>query len=165
MMLAWSFKPIWSYSVLKLGKRDENRSRPVNYRGPVLLHSSGPQVRADFELSRAAAARMGGIDPATIPDQADLPHRALVGVARVAACRWFDGVPLVEPEAIEITRRVVVQAHGWKIRGCYVVELADVDRLPTVPYNGFLGLWKVDPTRLGAHEAVYRAAWRARGGA
>lgn len=163
-MLAWSFKPIWAHSVLELGKRDENRSRPVNYRGPVLLHSSGPQARADFELSRAAAARMGGVDPAAIPDQRDLPHRALVGAARVVGCRWFDFYE-DEPAEIEITRRVVVYAHGWKIRGCYVVELADVERLPTVPIAGFLGLWKVDPARLGAHAAVYRAAWRARGGA
>lgn len=32
-------------------------------------------------------------------------------------------------EAIEITRRVVVQAHGWKIRGCYVSYLGTAEIL------------------------------------
>ena len=79
-----------------MGKNLENRTWSTSYRGPLLIHASRTILREDF-LALCSIARKLGLDPDAIPEPADLPRQAAVGVCMLVdvvtrhRSPWFSG--------------------------------------------------------------------------
>lgn len=85
---ALSLRQPWAWAILHAGKRIENRSRRTHYRGEFLIHASSSYK---FRIYNAAVEFIREIRPdLTVPAWEQLPHGAIVGVARVAACIEVD---------------------------------------------------------------------------
>lgn len=159
-MRALSFRQPWAWSILEIPeddgpKRDENRDWPnCRYRGPVLLHASKGCTRQEYAdavrsimLMREDMRRHGelaGASRLVVPPLDEQPRGALLGIARIVGAERH-------PE-YEIGYR------GFKLAGALGLRLADVRKLPRVPYLGMLGFFNVD-LRGSQHEAAYLAAW------
>lgn len=84
-LVDWPFKPIWSYSVLELGKRDENRSRLVGQLR-VLTADAAARSKLLLALEERERLRVEQIEAAKVfllqpGDATDTPLLALAGAA------------------------------------------------------------------------------------
>lgn len=124
-MLALSLRQPWLHTILKLGKRVENRTWSTPYRGPILLHASKGMTKAEYyavvEFVRRAFP--GRELEWSFPGYAELPRGGIVGRARIVDC-------------------VTEHASPWFF-GPYGFVLDDVAELPFVACSGALGLFKV----------------------
>ncbi len=170
---ALSLREPWLWAIFDAGKRVENRVWNLSYRGPVLLHASAGMLNYEFHEARQwmvrrgfarhpdiplgtmsdVALRVAGIDPEKLPlfpEMADLQRGGIVGRARI--------VDVLPPSAPKTHKALTL--HGalketdakprapWHVPSQYGFVLADVEKLPFVPYKGSQRLFNVPATRL-----------------
>lgn len=159
-MKALSVRQPWMWTITEIPedsgpKRTENRGWDgCGYRGPVLLHASKGCTRAEYQQALESIAEMrqdmrergeiGSEETIVIPTLSEQPRGVLLGIARIVGASRH-------PEY----RRGY---HGYRIAGALGLELADVRKLPPVPYSGMLGFFGVN-LRGCQHEDAYKAAW------
>ena len=171
-MKAISLSRPWSYTILRLGKPLENRSRKdgrmpsiCRHRGPLLLHAakSWDKKAADWMLDH------GLVDP----DQDDAlwsllnnPNRHTAG-AIVGRCRaighidpadetvWVATADWQTTEQEEEAGRIAAELDMRWWMGGYALLLADVVAFEEpIPCRGMLGLWTPPDDVLRALEAA-----------
>lgn len=111
-------------------KNIENRSKPISYRGPVLIHAGAAPPRAAYDLNVETVGIMGGPGtPRRLYEHAQFG--CFLAIARIVGCELVT-------TATGPTRKVQIHTNGK---------------------TGFLGLWTVEAWRLGARREVYETAW------
>lgn len=153
-MKALSIRQPWLWAILEGEKHVENRDwAGCSYRGPILLHASKGCTRDEYEDAqesiidmRADMRRRGEIGPdlIAIPPLKEQPRGVLVGVARIIGATRHPEYP--------------TGYHGYRIAGALGLELADVRKLPPIPFKGMLNFFSVFLTGL-EHAEAYSAAW------
>ena len=141
---SWSFQQPWLHAVLALGKRCDNRPRPVAYRGEVLLHASSTGTRKAYA---EACERIGRVVGRSCAGHLTFVG-GICGIARIVDCHP-PGSLLLRGERWYMPERDGVPQYG--------IILADVAPLPFTACKGALGLWSYEP-RGELLEAV--EAWR-----
>ena len=124
-MRALTLRPVWAYSVARLGKRIENRTwePPSIVRGQRIAIHAGLRKADRAERETVAVLRALGY---VVPD--DLPRGCVVAVARIAGWRH--------------SSRPEVDGGWWIGPGGW--ELDDVGTLASpVPCKGLLGVWEL----------------------
>ena len=122
-MLGLSIRQPWLHAILNQGKDVENRSWRSTVRGTILLHASSmrptKQAMADW---RQACSEAGVEVPAGV-HAGDFRLGGFIGMATIVDC---------------------VDRHEspWFV-GAYAFVLADVRKLPFMPYSGRLGFFDV----------------------
>jgi hypothetical protein len=154
-MRALSIRQPWLWAILQADKRVENRDwAGCEYRGPVLLHASKSCGKREFEDAVDAIEEMRadlGLGYLDVPPLQQLERGCLCGIARIVnATRHPESWP---------DSRWLVQS-GFRIAGALGLELADVRRLPPVPFKGALGFFHVALESATPHKATYEGAWR-----
>lgn len=127
-MRCLSIRPPWSLVVADGRKTLENRPRPTQIRGEVLIHSS---LRYDVDAEdfiRVACSKMHMAAP-SIEALRAAPRGALVGVMTIVDCLTYVEVP---PEL-----------RPWRMGPyCYVITNARAFPKP-IPWRGSLGFFHV----------------------
>lgn len=153
-MKAMSIRQPWIWAILEGGKRVENRDwASCGYRGPILLHASKSCTRDEYEECRHAIVdmredmrRLGELGPELIPipPLKEQPCGVLLGIARI----------------VNVVRHPKYPSgyRGYRVAGALGLELADVRRLPPVPFKGMLGIFNVFLAGL-EHAETYMGAW------
>lgn len=155
---AITVKQPWAWAIAHGGKNIENRSRPLAYRGQLLIHAGVSWSHSGAADRRIADAwgpwHSGGVMPVCFPcpdrelfPSAVLAVAELVDVHRAALC--------CNPWGEHRYRRADgVSDIPWH----YV--LADVRALPSpVPAAGRLGLWRPSDDVVDAVYAQLEVAW------
>lgn len=128
-MKALTLRQPWAWAIASGHKTTENRSRRINYRGPLAIHAGAAWDRhggADTRVLDAFGSTTP-IDPAGFPGR--IHFRAVIATARVVDCH----------------PSVVGCCPPWGDLGSWHWVLADVAPLdPPVPATGRLGLWDID---------------------
>lgn len=153
-MRALSIRQPWLWAILEGGKRVENRDwASCSYRGPILLHASKGCTRDEYEDAsysivdmRDDLRRHGELGPELIPipPLKEQPRGVLLGIASI----------------VHVVRHPEYPSgyRGYRVAGALGLELADVRRLPPVPFKGMLGFFNVFLAGL-EHAETYKAAW------
>ena len=97
VLKALSLHPQWAWAVMHAGKNAENRSRPWNHRGPLLIHATQHMAsEAEKRAVGEVAARAGY--PIIWPEV--LPSGRIVGAVYMLGCddggepsAYYDGEP------------------------------------------------------------------------
>jgi hypothetical protein len=134
-MKALTTRQPWAWAIVMGFKPLENRSRPFNHRGPLLIHASLAEETHMVEDMLFLAARQTGTDVALLRNAyRQQAHKgAILGAVTVKGCvtwhasEWFFG-----PHAL-------------------VLERPSRARRP-VPCRGALGLWQVPADVMAALE-------------
>jgi hypothetical protein len=138
---ALSIKQPWASFIAHGHKRVETRSWRTRHRGPITIHASRPQSRAQQRRAYAEFAASPPlhalVDQLCEGDLHRLPHGAMIAVARlvdVSPVRdWLELFPGEEPLGNFAPGR-----FGWL--------LEDVQMLPEpLPIAGKLDVWSVPP--------------------
>jgi hypothetical protein len=129
----------WAWAIAHAGKHVENRSRPVSYRGPLLIHT-GQQwsTRGDHDPRIEAAWESSESRLAVSLESAVLAVAELVDVHPDATCcrPWGESV--------------YISSDGRRV-SCWHYVLDDVRPLPEPLHaSGRLGLWRPGPELLAA---------------
>jgi hypothetical protein len=146
---ALSIRQPWA--ILEAGKRIENRDwagcsyrdRSFTRRRAVPTTIRG-RPRVDRGHTRRHADAAVGPELIAIPPLRDQPRGVLVGIARIIGATRHPEYP--------------TGYHGYRIAGALGLELADVRKLPPIPFKGMLGFFSVFLTGL-EHAEAYSAAW------
>lgn len=153
-MRALSIRQPWAGAIMWFGKDVENRTWPMNYRGPILIHAS--LYEPDWHDFLAVR------DIATVPVEWDDTRRALgviLGTVEVTGCHhaadcggrdWQDG------------RRLRWRCCSpWGMPGQHHITLANPRPLPEpVPCRGALGLWRLPAGATAAVLAQLPGGWQ-----
>lgn len=129
-----SVRQPWAGSIIWFGKDRENRKRPMNYRGPLLIHASLPEpVWGEFLTVRDTAAK-----PPEWNDERRT-RGAVLGTVTVVGCHHandcFKGFKVPWRERY---------CSPWAHLGEFHIELSEPRPLPEpVPCKGKLGLWRL----------------------
>jgi hypothetical protein len=116
-MKALSVCQPWAWAIVQGIKKVENRSRPTQHRGPLVIHAS----RSRRYLGGHYADLLPGLPP-----EAELDFGVLVGVVEVVDC-----VPLAEVEGDPFA------VGPW----CWL--LARARRIRPVPFKGQVSLFNI----------------------
>lgn len=154
-MKALSFTRPWSWVILNLGKRIENRTWDTDYRGPVLLHASKTMRRTDWYDCHDFVHRFDPEGASRIPQpkSPELVAMAIVGYAEIIGViqpGWRFRKQISERQRTELERQ-----KCWYM-GAYGFVLRNVRPTPIVPCSGLLGLWNPPPRVV--EQALGRAA-------
>jgi hypothetical protein len=137
-MRALTIFPVYAELIAVGLKRIENRSRPISYRGPVLIHASLKTKHAGESLD--TLARRYGVDPSTM-----LPGHALT-VVDLVDCLPLDSARTHHPDQSSL------------ITGPWCWILANPRRLITpIRLTGQLGLWRPPVSSFSVHPFTKRA--------
>lgn len=123
---AWLLAHAHEWPCDVLGKTVENRSRPTNHRGPVLIHVSRRWERVDERLTALRKLGLvGGTCPEPTREQMQAQLGKVIAVAQLTGCRRVgDRDP-----------------HPWAIAGSWAWELAEVELVVPFDLRGNTGLW------------------------
>jgi hypothetical protein len=148
---ALTVKQPWAHMIAHCGKRVENRSWRMDYRGDLAIHA-GACSGWDPAGERSPVARAAWRDwSATLPPMnvtgplrkgaMHIDFGAVIAVARVAGRHHSDDCMLLE---YLVPPGSVTGCSAWAARGQWHIELADVRPLAKpVACRGRLGLWRL----------------------
>ena len=147
-------RPPWSWAIAHGGKRIENRSWDLKYRGPLWLHSGArsrwdpagghsPLVRAGWDWYVRNLPDWPGL-PATDVTLGRrttlMPFGAVIAAVQVIGCHHSSRCQ--QPPATRYS--LPTFCSPWALQEQYHVELSAVRPLPEpVPCKGALGLWRL----------------------
>lgn len=147
----------WASAIALGQKRIETRSRPISYRGPLLIHA-GKGLRGqafDDEIMRPHFRPvLKSFSGNRLAAAAHIPKGAIVAVAQLIGCRRAEDFAVGKTERFprawttdllfECTAQEL--ALGDFSPGRFGWVLADVKPLPRpIPCSGKQGLWNADP--------------------
>lgn len=129
-----SVRQPWAASIIWFGKDRENRTRRMNYRGPLLIHSSLPEpVWGEFLTVRDTAV----MPPAWTDERRT--RGAILGMVTVTGCHHADDCF----QGFKVPWRERY-CSPWAHLGKFHIELSEPRPLPEpVPCKGKLGLWRL----------------------
>jgi hypothetical protein len=127
---AWLIAHAREWPAHVLGKTIENRKRPTNYRGPVLIHVSR---RWEKVRERLAELRRLGLIGGACPEPP------------LAEMRGQLGQVIAVGELVGCRRVGSRDPHPWGIAGSWGWELADVELVRPFGLRGNTGLWYAPP--------------------
>lgn len=162
-MKCLSVRQPFAWAILKGKKRVENRSRPTNHHGPILLHAGKTPPRLEGKLS----------DGTPMPRPSEMPLGAIVGAVVIVDCMPFDSVDAIStgkikikhdqthtildspkglfrfPKDSDFRRRVKAIADDPFTCGpeCILLE-SPIEFEKPIPYSGQVGLFNVDEKKL-----------------
>lgn len=111
----------------------ENRTWPAHYRGPLLIHAGKSLDYLSLDVDKRIDQRYGIA-------VADMTFGAVIAKCRLHAC-----VPIAKLRSYYLGLADHPHAEGpW----CWI--LADVVRIPPVPWRGAQGLFEIDEARLAS---------------
>lgn len=121
---ALSIRQPWAWAILNAGKDIENRSRRVNYRGPICIHASlySPSVSEILGMERTIGRAV--TEALNKPPVIEPRFRrgGIIGTAEIVDC-------------------VEASDSPWFF-GPFGLVLANVQPVPFIPVKGALGLFK-----------------------
>ena len=118
---ALSVRQPWAWLIVNGFKDIENRTRPLSYRGPLLIHASQKMTEGDYD---ACMIFVGGISCLRLPPPGSLDRGGIVGSVTVMDC-------------------VTESSSKW-FCGPHSLVLANAKPLPFFPCKGQLSLFSVD---------------------
>lgn len=140
-MRALTIHQPWAGAVIWFGKSVENRTRRVNYRGPLWVHAGLREPGWDeFPAVSGICQRAGLPSPEWTRDRSVLG--AVLGVVQVTGCHHSADCG---GEDRQDGRRVPWSCCSpWGLRDRWHIELAKPVPLPeAVPCRGARGLWRL----------------------
>lgn len=141
-MKALSLRQPWAWAVVHAGKRIENRTWKVRFRGPFLIHAAKGCTRAEYD-GAAAWMRERGLGR-LLPELDELARGGIVGRARLV-----DIVPRCGAEGCTCGR-------PWHMGGQYGFVLEDVEELPFTPVRGLQRFFELEePARTRTKRASF----------
>lgn len=131
-MKALSIRQPWAWAIVNGFKPVENRDTNFvgGYRGEVLIHAGNESAGPGSWLAVKRLLREEGQDPELLPDT--LPLGGFVGMATI----------------VDV---VTTHPSAW-FEGPYGIVLAKARPINLIRWPGQLGLFNVDPERIGLRE-------------
>jgi len=163
-MKCLSVRQPFAWAILKGKKRVENRSRPTNHCGPILLHAGRTPPKMEGTLP----------DGTPVPAAEELPLGAIVGAVVIVDCMPLEIVDAISSGKIKVKhdkdhtildspkgeflfprdpdfrRRVKAIADDPFTCGpeCILLE-SPIEFEKPIPFSGQVGLFNVDEKKLG----------------
>lgn len=131
---ALSIRQPWAWAIINAGKRIENRSRRVNYRGPICIHASSTWKSVEYNsliyASHDVVANDHWPEGVVIPEwkRQNFPTGGIVATADLVDCVSH------QPYA-------GIRKNQWFF-GPYGLVLENVQPVEFIPVKGALGLFK-----------------------
>lgn len=123
---ALSIRQPWAWAILSAGKDIENRSRRVNYRGPICIHAAKGCTAEEYNGFIRTIHHVSLSHPfppgRMVPHITDLDRGGIIGTAEIVDCVDSSDSP-------------------WFF-GQFGLVLANVQPVPFIPAKGALGLFK-----------------------
>ncbi len=124
ILKALSIQQPWADAILRLGKDVENRTWPLRYRGPILIHAGKKYDREGEQFIREHEMEDLAITPPDFYKRARKRCGGIVGLVEISDCRGFSRSP-------------------WFV-GPYGFFLWRAQALPFFPCRGSLGLFNLE---------------------
>ena len=127
----------WAGAIMWFGKDVENRTRPMSYRGPLLIHA----ILYEPDWHDFLTVRDIAMQPVEWTD-ARRARGVLLGTVEVTGCHHAEDCGARDTR--DGLRHLWRYCSPWRMPDQYHITLADPRPLPeAIPCRGALGLWRL----------------------